>query len=162
MIYKITQLFIITFLLISLISCAGEEGEQTTDNTEKFELPADGIEIADAWARPGQVDGVSAIYMNILNGSSVADTLLSISSPVAGMVEVHETYEQEEGMMGMRPAEVVAAPARGALTLKPGGLHVMLMRLNRELREGDSVEFSVEFTNGTEMTLTAPVESMRR
>lgn len=162
MIYKITQLFIISFLLISFISCTGEESEQTIDNAEEFELPADGIEIADAWARPGQEEGVSAIYMNILNGSSMADTLLSISSPVAGMVEIHETYEQEEGMMGMRPAEVVVAPARGALSLKPGGLHVMLMRLNRELREGDTVEFSLVFTSGEELTLTAPVEAMRR
>lgn len=162
MIYKITQLFIITFLLISFISCAAEESEQTTDNSEAFELPGEGIEIADAWARPGQVDGVSAIYMNILNGSSVADTLLSISSPVAGMVEIHETYEQEEGMMGMRPAEVVVAPERGALVLKPGGLHVMLMRLNRELVEADTVEFSLVFTSGEELTLNAPVESMRR
>lgn len=162
MTHKFIQPFIIAFLLISFISCASEQGEETTDNSEQFELPDDGIEIIDAWARPGQVNGVSAIYMNILNGTTVVDTLVSISSPVAGMVEVHETYEQEEGMMGMRPAETVTAPARGALSLEPGGLHVMLMQLNRELREGDSVEFTVEFANGGEMTLTAPVQSMRR
>jgi copper(I)-binding protein len=100
--------------------------------------------------------------MNILNGSSVADTLISLSSPVAGMAEVHETYEQEEGMMGMRPAETIVVPARDALSLEPGGLHVMLMQLNRELTEGDSLEFTLNFTHAGHITLTAPVQTMNK
>ncbi|MDZ7720111.1 MAG: copper chaperone PCu(A)C [Balneolaceae bacterium] len=162
MISKFTHLLLSAFLLISILSCTSEQRQQSTEDIKQYELPSDGIEVAGAWARPGREAGVSAIYMNILNGSAQADTLTSISSPVAGMAEVHETYEQEEGMMGMRPAETVVLPARGSLSLKPGGLHVMLMQLNRELKEGDSIDFTIEFANGAEMTLSAPVQSMNR
>lgn len=162
MIQRNPKTFLIALLLISFFSCTSEQENQTAESTEQIQLPSDGLEIKDVWARPGRTGGVSAIYMSILNGSSESDTLMSLSSPAAGMVEIHETYEQEEGMMGMRPAGTVVAPARGSLSLKPGGLHVMLMQLNRELAEGDSVKFTVEFTNAGEITLTVPVQSINR
>lgn len=162
MIKKIAAAFLITFLLVLFFSCKNGQEEQTTEPTEQIDLPSDGLEIADAWARPGREGGVSAIYMNVLNGSSEADTLVSLLSPVAGLAEVHETYEQEQDMMGMRPAETVVAPARDALSFKPGGLHVMLMQLNRALAEGDSVEFTVEFANAGQITQTVPVQPMNR
>lgn len=155
-------LFIIPILLISFLSCSQEEARNAeTESTQSFSLPDNGIEIDNAWARPGSENGVSAIYMTLLNGSSEADSVVSISSPVAGMVEIHETYEREEGMMGMRTAENVTIPARDALIFKPGGIHVMLMQLNREIALGDSVEFTIGFANGDEITEMAPVQSMQ-
>lgn len=151
----------ITFLLISFLSCGNESENQSSESVQTFELPDDGIEIENAWARPGSENGVSAIYMTILNGSSEPDTIVSISSPVAGLAEAHESYEREEGMMGMRPAENMTIPARGALSLEPGGIHVMLMQLNRELTEGDEVEFTVEFANAGEITVIATVQSVQ-
>lgn len=163
MIKKNLQAFLIALLLISFFSCSSEQEEQAiSESTQEIELPSDGLEIADAWARPGREGGVSAVYMNILNGTSEADTLVSLSSPVAGMAEVHETYEQEEGMMGMRPADTVIAPARDYLPLEPGGLHVMLMQLNRVLTEGDSLKFTVNFAKAGQMTLTVPVQTMNK
>lgn len=151
---------LITFLLVSFLSCAGEGDKDQSGEVQSFELPDEGIEIVNARARPANVNGVSAIYMNVLNGSSHADTLVSLTSPAAEMVEVHETYEREEGMMGMRPAEMVIVPAEDAMILKPGGFHVMLMQLNRELAEGDEVELTVEFSNAGKMTISAPVHSL--
>lgn len=151
---------LITFLLISFLSCAGEGDQEQPEVVQVFELPDEGIEITEARARPASANGVSAIYLNVLNGSSAADTIVSLSSPAAGMVEIHETYEREEGMMGMRPAETVVVPSEDALVLKPGGLHVMLMQLNRELSEGDEVELIVEFTNAGEITISAPVQTV--
>ena len=163
MIQRTIKIFFIAFLLISFFSCASEQSEQTTsESTEEIELPSEGLEITDARARPGREGGNSAIYMNILNGSTKADTLVSLASPVAGMTEVHESFEQEGGMMGMRPIDIVVAPARDILPLKPGGLHVMLMQLNQALTEGDSIEFSVHFANAGEKNLTVPVQSMNR
>lgn len=159
---KNIRTFLTIFLLILFFSCTSEQKHQTAEFTQQIQLPSDGLEITSVWARPGREGGTSAIYMSILNGSAKTDTLISLSSPAAGMVEVHETYEQEEGMMGMRPAETVVVPAKDSLTLKPGGLHVMMMRLNRELKEGDNVEFTVEFSNAGEISLTAPVQPMNR
>lgn len=152
---------LIIFLLISFLSCGNGGENQQSESIQTFELPDDGIQIENAWARPGSEMGVTAIYMTILNGSSDADSLVSIFSPVAGLVEIHESYKREEGMKGMRPAENLTVPARDALLLEPGGLHVMLMQLNIELAEGDEVEFIVKFANAGEMTVTAPVQSMK-
>lgn len=163
MIQRIALAFLLFSFLIFFLSCTNEESvPETTGETEQIEFPTKGIEITDAWARPGTESGNSAIYMNILNASSVADTLISISSPVARMTEVHESYEQEEGMMGMRPVETVVVPARDVLSLEPGGFHVMLMQLSQALTEGDSIDLTVEFANGGEKNLRVSVQSTNR
>lgn len=151
---------LIAFLLISFLSCANEGDKQISGEVETIEFPDEGIEIQDAWARPGRMNGVSAIYMKVLNGSSEADSLIFLSSPVAGLTEVHETYQREEGIMGMRQVEQVIIPALDFLTLEPGGMHVMLMQLNRELAEGDEVELTIDFANAGEINVNAPVQSM--
>ena len=152
----------IPFLLISFLSCTNEEEKnQQLESTAVVELPADGLEVENAWARPGSENGVSAIYMTLLNGSTNADSLLAISSHVAGIVELHESYEREEGMMGMRPVKNVVVPARDVLRLEPRGLHVMLMRLNQELVEGNEVELTLEFAKAGEIKVSAPVQSMQ-
>lgn len=157
---SLLALLVITFLMISFLSCAKDRNESDNQTVETIELPSDGIEIRGAWARAGRVNGVSAIYMNVLNGSAETDSLLSLSSPVAGMVEVHESYEREEGLMGMRQATSVVFPGRDAVVLEPGGMHVMLMQLNKELSENDEVELTIQFANAGELTITAPVGSM--
>lgn len=155
-----SSIVLIPFLLVSFLSCSNQRGDQQIESTPSPELPSDGIKIAEAWARPAQMNGVSAIYMSILNGSSEADTLLSLSSPVAGMTEVHESYEREEGMMGMRPTGNIAVPASNSVHLKPGGLHVMLMKLTRDLAAGDEVELTLAFAEAGEMSVIVPVQVM--
>lgn len=164
MIKKNILFLTIPFLVISFLSCSsGDEENQRSDDvrTSTSHLPDDGIEIENAWARPGSENGVSAIYMAVLNGSSEADSVIAVSSPAAGMAEIHESYEREEGMMGMRPAGNLIIPARDAVYLEPGGLHVMLMSLNRGLANGDEIEFTIEFANAGKRTLRAPVQTMQ-
>lgn len=151
---------LILFLLISFLSCGNEGGNPPSQDVQATDLPADGILIENARARPARANGVSAVYLNVLNGSSRADTLLSLSSPIAGLTEVHETYEREEGMMGMRPAETLVFPAKDAVALEPGGMHIMLMQLNKELAEGDTLELTLQLANEGEIVVSVPVQSM--
>lgn len=163
MIQRILAALLLSFFLISFLSCSNQENDaQPAKESIQIDLPSEGIEIADARARPGREGGNSAIYMNILNGSAEADTLLSLSTPVSGMAEVHESYEQEEGMMGMRPVETVVVPGRDLLALEPGGFHVMLMQLNQALTEDDNIELTLEFAKAGEMNLSVLVRSMDR
>lgn len=152
----------IFFLLILgwlFSSCSSDSSENQQQGVEA-ELPAAGISITEAWARPGRENGVSAIYFIAANGSAETDTLLSISSPAAGLVELHETYELEGDMMGMRKAETPQFPGRSTTVLRPGGLHVMLMELNRSLQEGEEIELSMVFSLAGEITISAPVREM--
>ena len=42
---------------------------------------------------------------------------------------------------------------KGETKLVPGGLHVMLMELNKPLKEGDKVDLWMKFSNGETITL---------
>ena len=159
MITRFIKTVLISFLLISFLSCGKQQSEN--EQVQTVELPDEGIKIQSAWARPGRQNGVSAIYMNILNGSAETDSLMSLSSPVAGMVEVHETYEGEEGMSGMRKSDNIVFPPRSVVNYEPGGVHIMLMQLNEELKEGDEVELILNFTLAGEMSIKAPVQTMQ-
>jgi copper(I)-binding protein len=71
--------------------------------------------------------------------TSVQDArLVEASSPVAGVVEVHEMV-MEKDVMKMRAVKGLDLPAGKTVELKPGGYHVMLMDLKQQMKEGDTV-----------------------
>lgn len=86
----------------------------------------------------------SAAYFVVRNGGAEADRLLSAESEVAGAVELHQS-RIEEGGMRMRPIEGVDLPAGGEARLEPGGYHVMLVGLKRELKGGDRFPLTLHF-----------------
>lgn len=145
------------FITLLVFSCASDDSDQAGNIT--YELPDNGIAIENAWARPGRINGVSAVYLDLLNGSSESDTLIELSAPVAGLVELHETFDRGDGMMGMRQVEEPVFPGREVTVMKPGGLHIMLMQLIQPLNEGDEVTLTLNFTEAGEITITAPVRS---
>jgi copper(I)-binding protein len=89
--------------------------------------------------------------------------LVEVSSPVAGIAEIHEMAMQGD-MMRMRALPALELPAGKAVQLKPGGYHVMLMDLKQQLKPGESVPLTlvVEGKNGKRETLTiqAPVRAL--
>ena len=116
-----------------------------------------GITITDAFARTSpMMDRAGAAYMTIHNNGSEADRLLSASTDAAGTVELHETTEVD-GMMQMSPVAAIEVPAGGQAELAPGGFHVMLIDLTRELKAGDQVELTLTFEKAGEITVTAEV-----
>jgi len=151
---------ILLTLLISLSACSQDQPDSEATNTEtEIVLPENSFELSDAWARPARENGVTAVYLNVLNGTDQPDTLLALSSTASGLVELHETYDRGDGMMGMREAEDPTFPARDVVQMVPGGKHIMLMQLNRELKEGDTVDLTLEFAGAGEITITAPVRA---
>jgi copper(I)-binding protein len=47
------------------------------------------------------------------------------------------------GMMKMRPLEKLELPANKTVNLKPGGYHVMLIDIKRELKAGERVPLTL-------------------
>ena len=68
--------------------------------------------------------------------------LLSVSSPVAGVAEVHE-MTMDGGVMKMHPVASLALPAGKPVELKPGSYHLMLMDLKAQVKVGDSVPLTL-------------------
>ena len=101
------------------------------------------VSVSDAWVR-GTVAGQQATgaFMQL---KSAADTaLVSASSPVAGVVEIHE-MKMDGGVMKMSAIKSLAVPAGKGVELKPGGYHVMLMALKQPLKEGETVPVTLNF-----------------
>ena len=99
------------------------------------------VTVKDPWVRatvPQQT--ATGAFMQL---SSPADAkLVSASSPVAGVTELHE-MKMEKEIMKMRPVKSIAIPAGKGAELKPGGYHVMLMNLKQQMKEGDTVPITL-------------------
>lgn len=67
---------------------------------------------------PGQMNGAG--YLEISNKSNQPAALTAANSDRADRVEIH-TIIREGGVAKMREVEQVEVPAKGQVTLKPGG-----------------------------------------
>jgi periplasmic copper chaperone A len=116
------------------------------------------LSVEDAWARPGGTGSNSAVYFRIDNPTNREDTLLGASSAAAEQVEIHLSMMGADETMAMHPQESVPIPGRSQVTFEPGGLHVMLVDLQRDLLEGDQIDLILQFQEAGEVTLRVPVE----
>lgn len=74
-------------------------------------------------------------------------TLLAVRSPVAGSAEVHE-MKVDKGVMTMRELPALPLPANEAVELVPGGYHLMLFDLKRQLTAGQQVTLTLTVADG--------------
>ena len=118
--------------------------------------------VKDPWVR-STVPQQMATGMFAQITSAKGGKLVSVSSPVAGVVEVHE-MAMDGTVMKMRAVPALDLPAGKAVELKPGGYHVMLMDLKQPLKAGDTVSVSLVIEGADKKRETievkAPVKSM--
>jgi hypothetical protein len=143
---RVLVVSVVLVAALALAACGGSGG--TTG----------GITVSDAWARTSpMMERAGAAYMVLQNSGAAEDRLLSVESDVAKTIELHETKEMN-GMMQMSPVPNIPVPAGGKTELKPGGLHVMLIDLNRELKAGDKVQLTLNFEKAGKVPVTAEVK----
>ncbi len=118
--------------------------------------PGEAIEIVEPWARASLSGRNSAAYMTIVNHGAMKDELVSATSPVAKVVELH-THLMEGGVMRMRPVQAIEVNVGDPAVLRPGGLHVMLIDLTRDLRPGETIPLTLRFRNAGERAVEVPV-----
>ncbi|MBT3202712.1 MAG: copper chaperone PCu(A)C [Gammaproteobacteria bacterium] len=99
----------------------------------------------------------SAAYMNVTNIGGKA-SIVYAKSPVAKIVELH-THINDRGIMRMRKINQIELPNQKMVQLKPGGLHIMMLGLNRDLKSGDFVAVTLGFDDGSEKLLQVPVQN---
>jgi copper(I)-binding protein len=100
------------------------------------------VNVSDAWVRgtvPGQKATGAFMQLKSVDGGA----LVSVQSPVAGSVEIHE-MRMEGNVMRMRVIPKLELPAGQTVELKPGGYHVMLIDLKVPLRKGDTVPITLK------------------
>jgi hypothetical protein len=96
--------------------------------------------------------------MTLKNEGTDNDALIGAESDVAKMVELHETTMGEGDMMKMSPVATIPIPAGTSVKLEPGGLHVMLIDMQKELTPGDKIKLTLKFEKSEPMTIEAEVK----
>jgi len=114
------------------------------------------VQVREAWARPA-LQGQSATGAFMTLTAPDGARLIGASSPVAGVVEVHEMV-MEGSVMKMRAVPAIDLPPGRSVELKPGGYHVMLMDLKRPLQAGERVPLELRFETRDKRLVTQPIE----
>ncbi|MCS6845850.1 MAG: copper chaperone PCu(A)C [Caldilineales bacterium] len=99
----------------------------------------------------------SAVYMKLVNRGAQADRLISAKADVCQTVELHETVMQGDVMRMQQVQGGIEVPANGSVELKPGGLHVMLIGLTKDLNPGDKFPVTLQFEKAGAITVQAEV-----
>jgi periplasmic copper chaperone A len=122
--------------------------------------PAAQVTVSDAWIpQPPPGSEVAAAYFTLRNGGREPATLVQISSPAASAAMLHES-RVVAGESQMRPVDRLVIPPGGTVTLRPGGLHVMLHGLASALLPGQQVPLVLRFEGGREIRITARVRPL--
>ncbi len=144
---KLPPLFAATALLLAV---AGPAAAQTG-----------AVRVDHPWSRATPAGATAgAAYMTIENVGNADDRLTGVSSDIAATTEIHE-MKMADGVMKMRAVtDGLAVPAHGAVALKPGGYHVMLVGLKKPLKTGETVILTLDFANAGKVEVSAPVMDM--
>jgi copper(I)-binding protein len=133
-------------LVLVLGACGGSDGPE--------------IKVEGAWARPSpKMAGAGAAYMMLENSGNETDKLLAGKTSAAEVIELHESFMDENNVMKMRAVEggYIEVPAGGEAELKPGGLHIMLIKLVEPLESGASIPLTLVFEKSGEIEIEVPV-----
>jgi len=114
------------------------------------------VQVKDAWAR-ATLQGQTATGAFMTLTSPDGAKLVGVSTPVAGHAEVHEMV-MDGSVMKMRAIPALELPAGRSVELKPGGYHLMLMDLKRELKPGEKIPLELRFETRDRKLVTQPLE----
>ena len=104
------------------------------------------LEVSDGWANPspGGVD-VAAGYLTIINGTDAEERLISLSSPRAASVEIHE-MSMDGALIRMRMIEGgLTIPPGETAFFQPGGLHLMFTGVAEPFTVGEEIPVTLHF-----------------
>ncbi len=156
------QLVSFAFLAVAGISACSSPETAEADSPETESSCEDGkLTVSDAWIRASRTGRpTTAAYLTLCNGSG-EDQLLSVDFPGAGAVELHKTLIREDGAATMAPVmNGVALPAGKSVELAPGGAHIMLIGVTRDIPEGGEVVMTLNFAHSPPMDVPFEVRGM--
>lgn len=159
----------IVLLVCVLVSCAAQPAEmRVKDAWIRAAVMDDGAaqmttpEIGENTPmRPSGTHGsqaTSAIYFVLENGTDQADRLVAAECDAAQSIEIHETRMNDDIMM-MRPVDALEIAAGETVEFKPGGYHLMLIGLTRDLTAGETLAFTLVFEKAGALQFQAQVRA---
>lgn len=115
--------------------------------------------VLDAWVRQVPGSDVAAAYLTLRNPTTKPITVVSMESPLAEHVMIHET-KTVGGQSQMRPHEQLMIAPGQTVKFEPGGLHVMLMGVTQPVAVGKSIPLVLLLADGTKVQAAAVVRPL--
>lgn len=153
---------LVLMVVLVLPACSGHARKSTAPPHQMNKEAADSTKkglvmkqvrafIAPASARNG------AVFMDVINHTPEQVTITGAATPVSRRAELH-THKNDNGVMKMRPAESFVIDGNGGTySLKPGGDHIMLLKLTTPLREGQQFPLTLKFADRKAQAVTVHV-----
>ncbi len=114
------------------------------------------VSVQNAWARATTASQkVGGVFLT-LTDTGGPDRLVSASSPIADMLELHETVAEGD-VMKMRPVLVLPLAPGQTVEFRPGSYHLMAMGLKQQLKPGATFPVTLVFEKAPPVTVTATV-----
>ena len=102
----------------------------------------------------------SVAFMRVINDTQSDVAIIGVKSAISERVELH-THETKNSIMRMYQVKQINLKANSEVIFKTGSFHVMFLELNRILKDGDEVVFTLLLSNGREVKVNAPVKSIK-
>lgn len=117
-------------------------------------IPIGSMQVSDMRVPEAPPGGNGAAYLTLTNHGA-ADRLVGVTSDLAEAAEIH-SMETKDGIMEMRKLDGLDVPAGGTVELKPGGLHIMLIKPTG-LKAGTSGTVTLVFEVAGEVAIPVKV-----
>ena len=106
-------------VLLALAACDSGDGRTSVKTaTTQDGTVTSGVEVRDAWCRPTP-NGLDATACYMTLTAAVDDRLVSVSSPAARTIQIHDMVIDGELMRMSEMAEGLPLPARQGVSLAP-------------------------------------------
>jgi len=138
------------FALVSAlaISPASVMAQQTADGDAVVEH---------AWARAADQGRASAVYFTVRNPGSEPLRLIDVRTDLASIVTLHKTGLNSKGVARMSAVARITIEPGAALAFEPGGMHAMMIDLEKPLVEGQTFPLRLKFYDMDELIVEVPV-----
>jgi|GEM_PF-4777008 len=143
---KCSQQYVI-FLVLMMVAVLVEAADmhnmhKSTDN---------GVKISGGWIRlTPPVAKNSAAYFVVHNTSTLDIQIIGVSTPVAETATMHNT-SIEQSMARMIHLKKLNIPAGGEIEFASGGMHLMLVNLQKQLKANMEIPILFELSTGEKL-----------
>lgn len=139
---------------LGLASATAAAAQQTTGDGD--------LEVSGAWMREmPQRGGAAEVYLTLTNRGLRTVELVGARSDMASIETLHETDARSGNTKRMSAVSALRIAPGDSLTLGPGGMHIMLIDLEKPLPAGRALPLRLQFYDGDEISLSVPVLAAR-
>lgn len=116
------------------------------------------ITATDVWGRSSPASAQNAaFYFTLQNSMEIDDALTGAEVAICDRAELHETTIDGQGVMSMQHIQQLKIASGTIVRFEPGGLHLMCLGLNDELKIGDQIPIRLSFANSDDVRVEAEI-----